>query len=332
MVFLPELLFNIGQTFSSDAFFHLSEQASMELDLMLPILLKQNTAVANINLTITTLNGVQLEMDGMTREYLVKSLENRSTANQETSVQETFFIYDIALEMSRHIMCCLKLPKKHKKVLKGKEILKIEISYKDSLMCSRTLEKVVYYHEIPAKENKNVEFDVVESSKQICRIKACQALDKAAVFISKLDRSSAKIIIDGTINDLQCYGEGISNDFCTSEESHIQISDWIDIITANLECCKNFIGDFAVRWDDAWGRIRALESSLMREVPSSSGIYANRKELFSSPKIKDKIQELLRNLKDIYANLGLSSETLDQYQTVIVELEMKLSIHDNEEV
>lgn len=318
--FMPELLYNIGHTFSSDAFYFLNEDASIELDLMLPILLKQNSAVDGLKVTITGLNGVQFDYSHMSKEYMVP--ESSETGNAGS--RQSFFIYDIAYASSRHIGCCLKLPHKHKKVLKGKEILKIEVSYRDAFLCSRTMEKVISYAEIPPKENKNDEACVLVTAKQECRLIACRALDKAAQLVAKLDRTTAKDTLQTAVRDLRSYFEYISNDFCTSEEGHIELSDWVDSLVTNLEKCDRFIGDFAVRWDDAWGRIKALQSSLSREVPSSTGVFADGAEIFCAPKVKERLHGLSDLLREMYIALGISVSTLDKYQKVVEELETKL--------
>lgn len=318
--FMPELLYNIGHTFSSDAFYFLNEDASMELDLMLPILLKQNSAVDDLKVTITGLNGVQFDYAQMSKEYMVSD----GSEAENTGSTQTFFIYDVAYASSRHIGCCIKLPHKHKKVLKGKDILKIEVSYRDAFLCSRSMEKVVSYAEIPPKEKNNDEACVLATAKQECRLTGCRALDRAALLVAKLDRTAAKDALQTAVRDLRTYFEYISNDFCTSEEGHIELSDWVDSIVVNLEKCDRFIGDFAVRWDDAWGRIKALQSSLSREVPSSTGVFADGAEIYCAPKVKERLHGLSDLLRAMYVALGVSVSTLDKYQKVVEELETKL--------
>lgn len=319
--FLPEMLFQIGQTFSSDAFFFLDEESTLELDLMLPILLKQNSAVDGVKIIVSTFNGVHLDHDNMSKEYTMN--DGRTKTETETD-RETYFIYDIAFGSSRHLSCSVKLPHKHKKLLKGKEILKIEVSYRDVFMCSRTIEKIIYYSEIPTKESKNDEMNVLVTAKQECRMIACKALDRASVVVAKLDRTMAKTILQTAVQDLRSYFERISNDFCTLEEGHVELSDWVDSLVANLDKCDRFIGNFAVRWDDAWAQMKALQSSMAREVPSTTGTYADGVEIFSAPKVKDRLSDLSELLKVMYIALGLSTDTLDKYQKVVEELETRL--------
>lgn len=247
---MPELLYNIGQSFSSDAFFFLNEDASIELDLMLPILLKQNCAVDSLKVTVSGLNGVLFDYASMPCEYGMVSevCEKDPTAEKDTVVSSrlSYFVYDIAYESTRHMSCCLKLPHKHKKLLKGKQVLRIEVTYRGAFLCTHTTEKCVAYAELPAKENRNDESSVLVAARHECRFNTCEALERAAQLVAKLDRTAVKDSLQTGVFNLRGFFEFISQ-FCSSEEGHIELSDWVDLLVANLEKCDRFVGDFAVR-------------------------------------------------------------------------------------
>merc|ERR1712226_867444 len=97
------------------------------------------------------------------------------------------WMYDIPGEMSRHVVCVLKFPPKHKTKLKKKEILKLELQYR----------------EIPRKEKVNVEHDVAETAKHRARINACMAIDRAAECIYRFDRTAGKEIVQTGANDIR---------------------------------------------------------------------------------------------------------------------------------
>ena len=85
------------------------------------------------------------------------------------------------------------------------------------------------------------------------------------------------------------------------------------------------------RWDDGWARLKALRSSVSREVPTSGGIYPAGAELFPVPKMTDKMADMCIFLKDVYSSLGLSAGTIEQYHDVVRELQAKLHVNDEDD-
>ena len=79
-----------------------------------------------------------------------------------------------------------------------------------------------------------------------------------------------------------------------------------------------------MRWDDGWARLKALSSSLGREVPNAAGVFVPDSEIYSTQKINDKISEMCYKLTDIYKSHGLATTTLESYLDVMRELEKKL--------
>jgi hypothetical protein len=255
----------------------------------------------------------------MTDDYLHPDLEFSSNSASQAS----YFVHDICVNMYRHIVCSLVLPKKHKKLLKGKDVLQFTVEYRNATMQTCTIEKNVSYEELPRKENQNKDPDVAIIAVQNCRMSSQKMLNEAALSMKKLNRTAAKAVLQDGINGIRGYLE----DVCThmgTEESHMLLNNEVEPILINLENCMNYLGDFTVRWDDAWGRIKALCSSIAREVPTASGVYAPGAELYNAPKVQDKLNDLCEKLKDIYASLGLETDTVDRYFGVVKELEQKI--------
>jgi len=101
------------------------------------------------------------------------------------------------------------------------------------------------------------------------------------------------------------------------DESRIDLTDWLEGGVSNVENCSRSVGHLAVRWDDAWGRLKALESSVSREVPSSAAVYAAGAELHPAPgPMREKIVEVSATLRDMYVARGLETNVLEQYQNV----------------
>ncbi|ELT98426.1 hypothetical protein CAPTEDRAFT_224679 [Capitella teleta] len=318
--FLPEMLFDVGQTFSSDPYYFLEDGASLELNLMRPILLRKSSLVTNVKVNITTLNGVLLNNYSSSREF--EAHDDDLVADSTT---KRYHVHDIACDMQKHFCCVLRLPHKHKKQLKGKEIMRIEVQFTDAKMTKHSVEKTVFYDEIPKKEANNVEQDVLMTARQCCRLQAQTAITVAAKYMKKLNRAAARSHLEDTMNEMRAYCEYVAN-FLTGEENyHDLMENYVEVLIANLEFCSKFLVDYMVRWDDAWGRLMALASSLGREVPTATGVYKEDAELFSAPKMQDKLTDLCARLRDIYASHGLCTDMLDQHIKMVKELEAKLA-------
>jgi len=107
------------------------------------------------------------------------------------------------------------------------------------------------------------------------------------------------------------------------------LTEWLEASVANVEHCRQLVGDLAVRWDDAWGRLRALQSSVSREVPTSAGVYAAGAELYPAPAVmRQRLVDVSSTLKDMYVARGLETYVLEQYQSVVEELDEKINDED----
>jgi len=207
--------------------------------------------------------------------------------------------------------------------LKGKDVLKVDVSYRDSSLTSRTAELTVSYAELPGKTTQNDEYCTLVTARQQIRCRVVRGLSAAAESVGRLDRSSAIELLRSTVDDLRSIHDVVMDDF--GEESRLDLTEWLDAAVANVEHCQRFVGDLAVRWDDAWGRLKALESSVSREVPTSAAVYVAGSELFQAPStMKERLVEVSSMLKDMYVGRGLKTDVLEQYQNVVEELEEKL--------
>jgi len=207
--------------------------------------------------------------------------------------------------------------------LKGKDVLKVDVSYRDSSLTSRIAELTVSYAELPGKTPQNDEYSTLVTARQQIRCRVVRGLSAAAESVGRLDRSSAIELLRSTVDDLRSIHDAVMDDF--GEESRLDLTEWLDAAVANVEHCQRFVGDLAVRWDDAWGRLKALESSVSREVPTSAAVYVSGSELFQAPStMKERLVEVSSMLKDMYVGHGLETDVLEQYQNVVEELEEKL--------
>ena len=320
--FLPELLYDIGKKFSSDAFYFLDEATNLELNLMKPVLLRDTALVTSLGVTVSTLNDVSLEPTGMSREFEVKESKSEGEKTPSTTSIE-YYIHDIVADMQRHIICSITLPKKHKKVLKNKDIMNLVVRYRDRNLQIKTVEKSISYSDIPAKENQTLEKDIVILTEQDMRLMAQKSLNTAADFMKKLDRSRARGALQATAQTIREMLEKVSE--LVSQESQEYLTHKTDPILSNLDHYERILADVSVRWDDAWARLKALSSALGREVPTAIGVCADGAEMFIPPQIDERMEHLIARLRETYVAMGLSTETIDKYKTVVKELQLKLA-------
>ncbi len=240
--FLPELIYNISRTFSSDAFYFLDENTNMELNLIKPVLLRQSAMVTNMHITLTALNGVTLDRDAMTNEYETYDFEGNNNALNGT--QANYVIHDIAADMSRHLVCYLRLPPKHKKVLKNKDVLSVEVKFRDSELQLQSQEYKVPYVDIPQKENKTSELNLITACEHEVRIAAKKGLDRSAIFMKKLDRARAKRSVTLAGEAIRTLTEYIATIPFVTEETLENFTQQVEPVLANLEYCDRFIGEY----------------------------------------------------------------------------------------
>ena len=209
------------------------------------------------------------------------------------------------------------------KALKGKDVLQISVSYRDSALSPRTAELTLSYADLPAKEAQNDELAVVVTARQKMRARVVAGVSAAASSVGRLDRSSAVDQLRSTVDDLRNVQDSVMDDL--DEESRTELTDWLEAAVTNVERSARLVADLAVRWDDAWGRLKALESSVSREVPTSAAVYVSGSELYQPPsKMKERLLEVSTMLKDMFVARGLDTDVLEQYQNVVEELEEKM--------
>ncbi|ESO10795.1 hypothetical protein HELRODRAFT_167294 [Helobdella robusta] len=378
--FFPESLYNLSRSFSSSPFHHLGEESDLSSDLMLPILYMMETAIANVKVTITALNGVQFETlntedviktpvsktdssnsPGSTFETvfsstawdeyrLVKRLKSKtppkhkleSTRSNPLSPDSTdksasplfdpfpffsphlhreYLVHDLAVDMERHILLPLLLPKKHKKLLKGKDVLSISITYRDSTTNNAKLQKVINFQDIPIKNENNDECSLLAVANCICRIMTCEALDRAAGLLEKLDRNSGVITLDTTMDTLKRDCESLFKaDSSNEDETLANVYKMLDPYLANLNRCKCYTADFSVRWDDVWSRLKSLRSSLSLEILTSPVVYVDKSQLFLTENIEKKKKLIKRLLPKI------KNEVLDSRRSSVADVDASVAV------
>ena len=70
-------------------------------------------------------------------------------------------MHDICEASTRHINFSIHLPKKHRKKLKGLDIIQVMIEFQDRAFRTRSIQQTIAYNDIPKKAKHNVEDDEV---------------------------------------------------------------------------------------------------------------------------------------------------------------------------
>lgn len=83
------------------------------------------------------------------------------------------------------------------------------------------------------------------------------------------------------------------------------------------------VGDYNVRWDDAWARLKALSSCLSRETPTATGVYVEGAAMYETRELQKKLNAMSSTLRDLYRSKGLTTDTIDKYLDVVKELEAR---------
>ena len=360
--FLPQMIYDLGQAFSSDSFHIIEENSSMELSLFRPIYLKLVNNAHRLRIKALALNGITFNQDDLITEYKNFPIDAADDADSDDehrrnsppaspkhpspkqkkgkkkgakqpppkvpSVEEVpknileFYIHDMCKELQRHLGFVLELPKRHHKLLKGKEVMKLVINCRDVQFKEQTIEEVIMYEDLPVNAADNVEDSVVSIAQQHCRLLAMKAVDRSADCILKLDRINAKESLASGTTSIQDYTDSISN-YLTSEDPFEFLTQFTQPILTNLECFEGLIGDYNVKWDDVWGRLKAFSSSLSRETPTATGVCADGAEMFETREIQKKLGRVCSLLFDVYRSKGIPTDTVDKYLSVVKELEAR---------
>ena len=121
----------------------------------------------------------------------------------DTTREMFFYIHDICEDSERHFTVSINLPKKHKKKLKGYDIMQVNLEFQDRAFRTRTIHKTIAYSDVPKKEKFNCETNLVTMAKHEHRLVAVRALDKSCDNISRLFRNGAKEAVADGISHIQ---------------------------------------------------------------------------------------------------------------------------------
>ena len=113
--FMPKLVYDIGQAFSSDAYQFFDESQNMELNLFRPVFLRFSTFIHRVRGKILALNGVRFDTNRTVSDFELP-LNVQEFADCATEVH--FYINDICEDSARHVSTSIELPPKHRKRLK----------------------------------------------------------------------------------------------------------------------------------------------------------------------------------------------------------------------
>ena len=311
--FMSEFLYILGRTFSSDPLYLISDDSSIELNLIKPVLLRRAEIASHIQVKITALNGVTFDKEEMPQHFTSGLLPEENDWTDPLTAR--FWIHDITAEIPRNLRLVLKLPNKSKRAMKNKNVLNIEIIYKGRDRKERKLECLVPYERIPRKESKNTDADLLEVAKHESRLFAMKSLVDSSECMRRLDRSAARDALHDGANTIRDFGDQLQAKL--SEDSYGILVHYTEPILINFQYFDHHLGDFTLRWDDAWGMLMSLVSSLSRESPTTPEVYVGGTEMYVSNELDDFLDVLYAALEDMYKENELPEEGIGFYKSSI---------------
>lgn len=312
--FLPDVAHKVGQAFGSDAVYYLNESNLLELGLVQPLVLRQTCFLSHIEVGVRALNGVTLDKERMRSEYRQNVPRVRSE-QVEDDATTLYYIYDVAADVPRVINCCLLIPPKRKRALKKKDVLRIQLKYRDMTQVVRTTERTVSYKELVRKEKHNVEMETLLSLRHEGASIAHRCLVESAHLLRKLDRQGAQKLLQRAVDDIRDLGEYFRETLHASEPAQEEMAVLFEAIITNLESCSQQVSNIAVNWDESWARMSAMATSFSRRSPPAAGVFVEDTKLFSSAAVNARLHEICYDLKEIYSAMGLATGALDDRQT-----------------
>ena len=337
--FLPETINEIARTFSSDPLFFLLNKAYLELGLMKPISLRQSGQFFNLTIELLALNGVLIQnsmpslcfTDPVRAESpLLSTLDGDSCW---TTVLR-FFVHDMRQSNSRHVLCRLKLPKKHKKILHDQDVLKITVTYRDIDNVPQEMTTKVKYDSLPAKDKYNDHASAVAIFEQETRLRTARAFGEAANCMRKLNRRAASAILTAAIEETKEKFTELVTKWKLTDEAQEEVNISADLYARNLEMWARQLGDMSMSWDDLWGALKCLEQAVARESETIAELYAPDAELFLTCESRQTELRLCDELRRVYVTRGLNTKPLELYELMLQakdEEERKEERNDHED-
>ncbi|CAH1796819.1 unnamed protein product [Owenia fusiformis] len=324
--YIPELLFQVGQSFSSDAFYFLDDDTDLEVAMMKPVLMRESSVASGIKVHLKALNGVTFQVDESTNEFRVQSYEDDDA--DDNQILE-YFIHDISPNMERHVIVVLDLPEGHEKTLKGKDVMKIEVRFRDKEMARKRMRGTVSYSKVPLNEDETSEKALLKVGQQESRNEAYKALRKSTDTLTRRARPKASRDIEEGIVEIQSLCEHIG-DLLTSEDSENDLLQYAKPLITNLEYCIKFLRDPHIAEEDAWCKMTSMSSAIIRESPAAGGTFAEGADLFLPSIIEEKIRDLRSRLVSLYESRGLSPVQLKFYERTLEQLKDRIEILNND--
>ena len=329
------LLYRISEEFSSDAFYFIDDSSSIELDMIKPLILRKTAVASDIKIYIDCHQSLQMNKSKMMCNFMCcddddqssyishghDPMDTRSCRYSHCQHVE-YYIHDLAESMVKHLTCYLKLPATDLQALQDQTAVTIELVYRDLFTNKiRKRKLAIPFSKLPQHTLQSTEKSLILSGQQKARRTACYGLHHAAELLQRGKTTSQSIgILNQAIDDIRQHCQDV-NDMIRSESSSYLIS-YINPLVDVLNYCLKLIDSPSKA---TWAKIKALASSLEREMPTTTASKAIDQSnsdavLFQSIPITAKMHELLDNLLTIYNQKGFDRNALQSYKTQMQHL------------
>ncbi|XP_013402740.1 uncharacterized protein LOC106168276 [Lingula anatina] len=288
--FMPTLMYDLGQAFSSETFYFMDENTILELNMMKTVLLQQTAVARHVKVVAQALNGVVFDRTEMPQLAASPSLTTRQVSEQ--------FIHTISAELSKHVLYTLLLPDDHSKTLPNKDVLEINVSYQsESGLIKEKLQ--VPYKELPHSVEQSKEAALVTFTQQEARLQAKAAILQAADFISSLRYTDSKDALEKGLQSIEDKREMIAP-YISRAGTH-KIDKYNEpmlwYIQHSLSMLKQ--DETVQSFADKWGNLVSYGASLDREVPTTLDFISEEYQLFRPTGIEEKLEDISEHIDDM---------------------------------
>ncbi|XP_013402730.1 uncharacterized protein LOC106168267 [Lingula anatina] len=291
--FMPTLMYELGQAFSSETFYFMDENTLLELNMMKTVLLQQTAVARHVKVVAQALNGVVFD-----RTEMPQLAESPSLTTRQDDYISEHFIHTISGELSKHVLYTLLLPDDHSKTLPNKDVLEINVSYQSEfgLIQERIL---VPYKELPHSVEQSKEAALVTFTQQETRLQAKTAILQAAKFIASLRYADSKEALE---NVLQTIGDirTMIAQYISRTGTH-KIDQYNEPVLWYIQHCLLMLKqDETVQSSaDKWGNLVSYGASLDREVPTTLDFISEEHQLFRPTGIEEKLEDVSEQIDDM---------------------------------
>nr|XP_039272042.1 uncharacterized protein LOC120346390 [Styela clava] len=335
--YLPVLLAELADFLGSEAFYWLNEEEDFESDMLLPIFLRETTAISDITIQMKCLLDFTFDADSLSRKHL-----------QSSSLSELeYFVHSIPGGVKKHISFTIIPPERSLKNFRKERIVEIKVSFTDGSLKKRELNGFVLFSALNlrkcrarGKREKGVRYsditdgiaaytienNIVDSS-WIAAQEALEMIvreDCRELSMNELDNVLYHILEEEDHLTVNSFEQAISSILDIKTTYRTVIFGHKNQCTARIDACAddwierlNFGKSIANPYN--YGRIAALQSSIATEMPVAKGVYhMEQKQLYMPKNIQKRLREYERIVKKFKRLEDFGTSKVFEGKTILI--------------